>query len=274
MLNALRKGCRVLRRRLRNQGVRTTALWAYARGVPKVTGVPMLAYSRVTPSLYVGPQHRASGKRALARAGITHIVNMRSEFDDAAHGLAFDDSNGGDARGIALDDSNDNGAHGLAFDDSNRDDAHGLALDDSNDGARGLALDAAPGNAHQASARYCHLPTPDDHAPTDAQLAEGAEFIRAAIDGGGKVYIHCSAGVGRAPTMAAAYLMMKQKRGMDDALALIAAARPFIYIAPPQTAALRRLEAALTATDAAPTDAAAAPSAPTGATSSAAAPRE
>lgn len=247
MLNALRKGCLVLRRRLRNQGVRTTALWAYARGVPKVTGVPMLAYSRVTPSLYVGPQHRASGKRALARAGITHIVNMRSEFDDAAHGLAFDDNN--------------NAA------------AHGLALDDSNDGVRGLALDAALGNAPQASARYCHLPTPDDHAPTDAQLAEGAEFIRAAIDGGGKVYIHCSAGVGRAPTMAAAYLMMKQKRGMEDALALIAAARPFIYIAPPQIAALRRLEAALSATDAAPTDAAV-PSAATGATSSAAAQRE
>ena len=180
MLSALGKGGRIVRRRLRAQGWRTTALWAYARGIPYITGVPLLRYSRVAPALYVGPQYRARGKPALARAGITHIVNMRSEFDDAAHGLTLHDD------------------------------------------------------------RYCHLPTPDDRAPSPAHLAQGTAFIREAIGGGGKVYIHCSAGVGRAPTMAAAYLI-EQGYAMDAALDLIRKARPFIYLTPPQIQALRRL---------------------------------
>lgn len=195
MLSALGKGGRIVRRRLQTQGWRATALWAYARGIPYITGVPLLAYSRVTPALYVGPQYRARGKPTLARAGITHIVNMRSEFDDAAHGLLPQD---------------------------------------------------APG-------RYCHLPTPDDRAPSPAHLAQGTAFIRDAIGNGGKVYIHCSAGVGRAPTMAAAYLI-GQGCDMDAALDLIRKARPFIYLTPPQIQALRRLDAERVA--AAPQDAA------------------
>jgi protein tyrosine phosphatase (PTP) superfamily phosphohydrolase (DUF442 family) len=39
--------------------------------------------------LYVGPQFNAAGKRAFEREGITAVVNLRTEFDDAAHGLAF-----------------------------------------------------------------------------------------------------------------------------------------------------------------------------------------
>lgn len=196
MLNTIRKGARIIVRRLRAQGWRTTALWAYARGVPYITGVPILRYSRVTPALYVGPQHRANGKRALTQAGIAYILNMRSEFDDDAHGLTFD-----------------------------------TPIDDST---------ARP------SAAYCHLPTPDDEAPSMAHLAQGIAFIESAIDGGGKVYIHCSAGVGRAPTMAAAYLI-RRGYGADDALDLIRSARPFITITPPQMRRLRELEALQTA---------------------------
>ena len=196
MLKTIRKGARIIVRRLRAQGWRTTALWAYARGVPYITGVPILRYSRVTPALYVGPQHRANGKRALAQAGIAYILNMRSEFDDAAHNLTLDDPNG-----------------------------------------------SSPADAR---ASYCHLPTPDDAAPSMAHLAQGIAFIESAIGSGGKVYIHCSAGVGRAPTMAAAYLI---RRGydVDEALDLIRSARPFITITPPQMRRLRELEALQTA---------------------------
>ncbi len=196
MLNTIRKGARIIVRRLRAQGWRTTALWAYARGVPYITGIPILRYSRVTPALYVGPQHRANGKRALAQAGIAYILNMRSEFDDAVHGLTPD-----------------------------------------------TPPDGSPADAPAA---YCHLPTPDDEAPSMAHLAQGIAFIESAIDGGGKVYIHCSAGVGRAPTMAAAYLI---RRGYcaDDALDLIRGARPFITVTPPQMRRLRELEALQTA---------------------------
>ncbi len=208
MLNPLLKGVRIVRRRIQTQGIRTTALWAYARGIPKLTGVPMLAYSRVTPALYVGPQHRAAGVRTLARTGITHIVNMRAEFDDAAHGLTLDDAQ---------------------------------PIPAQHETPQRHAAHASNPHAVQ-NERYCHLPTPDDEAPSAEHIAIGVEFIAAAIDGGGKVYVHCSAGVGRAPTMAAAYLL-DRGYALDEALALIAAARPFIHITPPQLECLRNLEA-------------------------------
>lgn len=54
---------------------------------------------------------------------------------------------------------------------------------------------------------YIQLATRDDDAPSLADLQRGVDFIHAEIDRGGKVYIHCGAGVGRAPSMAAAYLV-------------------------------------------------------------------
>ncbi len=56
---------------------------------------------------------------------------------------------------------------------------------------------------------YLHLPTVDDTAPTMEYLQQGVAFITQVIAQEGKVYIHCGAGVGRAPTMAAAYLISR-----------------------------------------------------------------
>ena len=184
MLKASAKGVRTVRDRLRTQGVRTTALWAYARGLPKLTGVPMLQYSRITDTLFVGPQFRRNGKTALIQAGITHIVNMRSEFDDAKHGLTI---------------GNDSPDH------------------------------------------YCHLPTVDDEPIAESHITRGVEFIDNAIGRDGKVYIHCSAGVGRAPSMAAAYLISKGLRA-EDALGKIKRVRPFIRPTPSQILALKEFE--------------------------------
>lgn len=179
MIGLARKAVQIVVGRVRTQGVRTTAVWAYARGIPFVTGTPMLKYSRVTPQLYVGPQYRASGRRLLEQSGIHYGVNMRIEFDDAAHGLALKN--------------------------------------------------------------YCHLPTIDDDSPAMEHLQQGVEFIHKAITEGGKVYIHCTAGVGRAPTMASAYLV-SQGYGVDDAIAFIRQTRPFINIRPVQIEQLRRFE--------------------------------
>ena len=184
MLKLVGKGIRTVSVRLRTQGARTTALWAYARGIPKVTGVPLLEYSRVTESLYVGPQHRANGSRTLLRAGITHIVNMRIEFDDASNGLTLGD---------------------------------------------------------EPKFGYCYLPTMDDEAVSPSHIAEGIDFIRKAIESGGKVYIHCSAGVGRAPTMAAAYLI-SEGYSTEETLDLIRRTRPFIRPTPKQLQGLKRFE--------------------------------
>lgn len=92
-----------------------------------------------------------------------------------------------------------------------------------------------------APALYCYLPTVDDEAPSFEQLQEGVQFINQVFLDGGKVYIHCGAGVGRAPTMAAAYLISSGKR-LPEALQMIKKARPFIAITSPQMRALKAFE--------------------------------
>jgi predicted protein tyrosine phosphatase len=84
--------------------------------------------------------------------------------------------------------------------------------------------DEAAGIAPQ---RYLHLPTVDDAPPSLEHLRAGVAFITEEIERGGGVYIHCGSGVGRAPTMAAAYLVSTGLRP-DEAWAKIRAVRPFI----------------------------------------------
>lgn len=189
IIHLLKKGAGVLSRRLKTQGLHTTLLWAYGRGMPFITGVPMLRYGMVTPQLCVGAQFNARGKRVLEQQGFNACVNMRIEKDDAALGLALE--------------------------------------------------------------RYLHLPTVDDEAPSMEHLERGAVFIRDVIAGQGKVYIHCGAGVGRAPTMAAAYLVA-EGHSLREALEMIRAARPFITITPPQIARLKEWERYIRERQAAP----------------------
>lgn len=175
LVATIKKGWQILTKRLHEQGLLTTMEWMWGRGLPYVTGRPMLKYSRITPQLYVGPQFNTAGKRKLEHEGITAVVNLRTEFDDAAHGLAFPE--------------------------------------------------------------YCYLPTVDDESPSPEHFQTGVDFIRSVVNHGGKVYIHCKAGVGRAPTMAAAYLV-SEGHSVDSAIELIKHTRPFITITPPQLAAL------------------------------------
>jgi protein-tyrosine phosphatase len=168
--------------RLRTQGLRTTLIWAYARGLPAITGIPIIKYSRITPDIYVGPQFRAAGRRRLESIGIVGSINLRDEYDDRSHYLDFKE--------------------------------------------------------------HCYLPTVDDHAPTIAQLEQGILFIQHIIEGGGKVYIHCRGGIGRAPTMATAYLIYKGFE-LEDALNFIRESRPFIKIMPAQMQRLKELQATI-----------------------------
>ncbi len=180
LIRLIGKGLGILVWRLRHHGLGVTFAWAWTRLYLWAVGRPVLRYCPVTPQLYVGGQINARGWRWLAARGLTADLNMQSEFDDAAHGIA--------------------------------------------------------------PPAHLWLPTDDDHAPTLEQLRAGADFIRQAIERGGKVYVHCAGGIGRAPTMAAAYLV-STGLSVDQAWALIWHTRPFVNPTPPQLAALERFAA-------------------------------
>jgi len=84
-----------------------------------------------------------------------------------------------------------------------------------------------------APPRYLYLPTIDDLPPSLEDLRTGVAFINEEIARGGSVYIHCGAGVGRAPAMAAAFLV-STGLSAEEAWARIRAVRPFIRPRPPQ----------------------------------------
>ncbi|MBI9045544.1 MAG: dual specificity protein phosphatase family protein [Anaerolineaceae bacterium] len=85
---------------------------------------------------------------------------------------------------------------------------------------------------------HCYFPTVNDAAPEMEDLIIGAEAIAGFIQNGGIVYVHCAGGLGRAPTMAAAYLI-SQGYCLKDAEELIKQTRPYIGI---QTVQMERLK--------------------------------
>lgn len=91
LLHFFQKGFSLFRHRLRTQDLRPTLIWLYGRGIPLITGIPIMKYSQITPEIYVGPSYRAVGKRRLEQFGISGSVNLQFEFDDRLHGLALKD---------------------------------------------------------------------------------------------------------------------------------------------------------------------------------------
>jgi hypothetical protein len=176
-LRILRKALRLLWARLVEQGLKTTAWWAADHAVRILSGAPIERVSRIGPQLHVGGQYRRRGWPRLAARGITAVVNLRTEFDDEAAGIA--------------------------------------------------------------PPRYLYLPTVDDTPPSVEDLERGAAFIASEMAQGGQVYVHCGSGIGRAATMAAAYLVTTGLTP-DGAWDEIRVARPFIRPTPPQLEALRR----------------------------------
>lgn len=79
-----------------------------------------------------------------------------------------------------------------------------------------------------AELEYKYIPVVDNEAPRLDQLACGVEFINAHLAQKGKVYIHCWEGLGRGPTMAAAYLVACGNCTAEQAWAKIRKIRPFI----------------------------------------------
>lgn len=52
-----------------------------------------------------------------------------------------------------------------------------------------------------------HLPSTDGHAPSQDQLTQGVDWVRAQIAAGRKVLVHCAGGIGRSPLLVCAVLV-------------------------------------------------------------------
>jgi hypothetical protein len=73
---------------------------------------------------------------------------------------------------------------------------------------------------------YLVLPA-DDNTGYDISpfFAVSFQFIDAALSSGGRVLVHCGAGISRAPTIAASYMIQKLGIGADDAIRMIKSIR-------------------------------------------------
>jgi protein-tyrosine phosphatase len=89
---------------------------------------------------------------------------------------------------------------------------------------------------------YLWLPTPDWFGPGVQALATGARFIALMIREGRKVYVHCNAGAGRAPTVATGYLITTGM-SLEEALKLVRTRRPAFSPNPTQMRQLREFAA-------------------------------
>lgn len=88
---------------------------------------------------------------------------------------------------------------------------------------------------------YLWLPTKDHHPPSFDQMHTGVATIREMVVRKLKIYIHCRNGHGRAPTLAASYLI-SQGKSLTEAIEFIRGKRPSIHLQDSQLQALANFE--------------------------------
>jgi len=73
---------------------------------------------------------------------------------------------------------------------------------------------------------YLHVPTPDLTAPDMEKIDTAVDYIHKNISDNQAVMVHCAAGMGRAGTILACYLVKYQKYSSEDAIKKIRKERP------------------------------------------------
>lgn len=86
-----------------------------------------------------------------------------------------------------------------------------------------------------------HLLVKQGSAPSQEQLLATSKVIKSIMDNNEKVYIHCKYGIGRAPTLAAAYLIYNGYT-VDEAVELLHKKRRGTHILNNQQKALKEFE--------------------------------
>jgi len=86
----------------------------------------------------------------------------------------------------------------------------------------------------QHGIKLVHTPIPDGSADAlGTRLVDAIEELNALIDAGERVYLHCNAGMNRAPTVAIAFLRAHRGMSLNEALALVKQQRacgPFMTV--------------------------------------------
>lgn len=73
---------------IRELGLRRALQYAYDHTVRLLTGAPPEKFSRINDHLHVGGQYTAGGYQRLAKRGVSAVISLRDEFDNAAAGIA------------------------------------------------------------------------------------------------------------------------------------------------------------------------------------------
>ena len=76
---------------------------------------------------------------------------------------------------------------------------------------------------------YLWLPVPDNTEPPPEQLLIGVHFIDTAVQSKQRVLVHCKIGIGRSPTMAAAYLIWRGSL-IDNAIETVTQAADMVFV--------------------------------------------
>ncbi len=88
-----------------------------------------------------------------------------------------------------------------------------------------MTMDALPPD-WLSDVRHLHVPTPDMTAPSHEDLNNAADFIASQIEDGRPTAVHCAAGLGRAGTVLACYLIKHAGYTAERAIREIRAKRP------------------------------------------------
>ena len=89
-----------------------------------------------------------------------------------------------------------------------------------------MTEDALPAHWVSGTVEYLHVPTPDLTAPDLERLDGAVDFIHEQIKDGRAVMVHCAAGLGRAGTVLASYLVKYAGYTAESAITEIRAKRP------------------------------------------------
>lgn len=101
--------------------------------------------------------------------------------------------------------------------------------DDADLGRKGLEPAELRRAYERAALGFHRVPVADGDAQTLlARLDATVDWLARCIEGGGEVYVHCNAGLNRAPTVAVAYLHVRHGLALHEARDLVKSLRPCV----------------------------------------------